>query len=60
MNFVDAGRAPLSYRPGHPSACPGCGKTNWFVGRSTAECAYCATALPILAPVMHEIRLRAA
>jgi hypothetical protein len=26
--------------------CPGCGHSNWLVGRSMAECAICATALP--------------
>ena len=27
--------------------CPGCGRSHWFVGRTTAECAFCATALPL-------------
>jgi hypothetical protein len=27
--------------------CPGCGRSNWHVGRATAECAFCATALPL-------------
>lgn len=27
--------------------CPGCGKSNWHVGRFSAECAYCETALPL-------------
>ncbi|MFZ5749075.1 MAG: hypothetical protein ACOY45_15630 [Pseudomonadota bacterium] len=38
----------IAYRPG--TACPGCGGTAWHVGRQSAECAACATALP-LAPV---------
>ena len=27
--------------------CPSCGKSNWHVGRFSAECAYCETALPL-------------
>ena len=27
--------------------CPGCGKSNWHVGRISAECAHCETALPL-------------
>lgn len=26
---------------------PGCGRSHWLVGRMTAECAFCATALPL-------------
>lgn len=41
------GYQPL-YHPG--DHCPACGGANWIVGRSSAECAVCTTALP-LAPV---------
>lgn len=27
--------------------CPACGHTHWTIGRSTAECAFCETALPL-------------
>ena len=27
--------------------CPGCGRTQWYVGRVSAECCFCATALPL-------------
>ena len=27
--------------------CPGCGKSQWYVGRFSAECAHCETALPL-------------
>ncbi|WP_337658970.1 hypothetical protein [Sphingorhabdus sp. Alg231-15] len=27
--------------------CPGCGKSHWHVGRFSAECAHCETALPL-------------
>ncbi len=35
------------YRENATNRCPGCGRTNWFVGRVSAECAFCATALPL-------------
>lgn len=38
------------YRPGEANHCPGCGGRNWHVGRQTAECARCATALPLAPP----------
>jgi len=37
----------VQYHPGQPNHCPGCGRDQWLVGRATAECAFCATALPI-------------
>lgn len=37
----------VTFRPGQRTVCPGCGRSQWLVGRSTAECAFCATALPI-------------
>lgn len=30
-----------------PPACPGCARSQWLVGRVTAECAFCATAVPL-------------
>jgi hypothetical protein len=39
----------IAYRPHEPNHCPGCGKTHWIIGRTTAECAFCATALPLIA-----------
>lgn len=39
------------YRPLYledvPNRCPGCGMSHWLVGRITAECASCGTALPL-------------
>ncbi len=29
--------------------CPGCGGTHWHVGRQSAECAFCDTAIPLAA-----------
>jgi hypothetical protein len=34
------------YRQGEINHCPGCGRTHWLVGRLSAECAFCATAVP--------------
>ena len=35
------------YRENEINHCPGCGRTHWYVGRSLAECGFCATALPL-------------
>ena len=34
------------YRQQETNHCPGCGRTHWYVGRISAECGFCATALP--------------
>jgi len=36
-----------AHRLGEPTRCPGCGRSHWWIG-SVAECAFCATALPIV------------
>jgi hypothetical protein len=35
------------YRDGEINHCPGCGRTHWLIGRVSAECAFCSTALPL-------------
>lgn len=35
------------YREHEVNHCPGCGRTHWHIGRVSAECAFCATALPL-------------
>lgn len=35
------------YRENETNRCPGCGRTHWIIGRVTAECAFCTTALPL-------------
>lgn len=35
------------YREQQVNHCPGCGRTHWIIGRMSAECAFCATALPL-------------
>ena len=33
-----------------PQVCPGCGRGHWHVGRVSAECANCGTALALAPP----------
>lgn len=35
------------YREHEINHCPGCGRTHWIIGRLTAECAFCSTAMPL-------------
>jgi hypothetical protein len=35
------------YHEGEINHCPGCGRTHWLVGRLSAECAFCSTAMPL-------------
>jgi hypothetical protein len=35
------------YRENETNHCPGCGRTHWYVGRFSAECGFCSTALPL-------------
>lgn len=44
------GFRPL-YHSGGANHCPACGRQHWHIGRSTAECAFCATALPLASDV---------
>jgi len=37
----------MMYHAGESNRCPGCARSQWHIGRQTAECAYCATALPL-------------
>jgi hypothetical protein len=39
------------YRHDVANYCPGCSRSHWLVGRTSAECAFCATALPLAATV---------
>jgi hypothetical protein len=34
------------YRQHEINRCPGCGRSHWYLGRASAECGFCATALP--------------
>jgi hypothetical protein len=37
----------VAYRAGEVNRCPGCSRSHWHVGRLSAECAFCGTALPL-------------
>jgi hypothetical protein len=37
----------IVYRSNAANHCPGCGRSQWYVGRISAECGYCATAVPL-------------
>jgi hypothetical protein len=39
----------VSYRLGEVNHCPGCGQSHWLVGRAGAECAFCGTAVALVA-----------
>ena len=39
----------VAYHEDAVNHCPGCGRTHWYVGRFSAECGFCATALPLAA-----------
>ncbi|MEZ5708514.1 MAG: hypothetical protein R3E02_03885 [Blastomonas sp.] len=69
-SFYDriAGRGfvPL-YHLGEVNHCPGCNGTHWHVGRTSAECASCETAVALadvaaqpMAPLFHTTRSRSA
>ena len=38
----------VAYHQHETNHCPGCGKSHWMIGRLTAECAFCGTALPLI------------
>jgi len=42
----------VAYRQDTVNHCPGCGRTHWYIGRFSAECGFCATALPLLETAM--------
>ncbi len=37
----------ILYHGEESNRCPSCGQRQWFIGRVTAECAFCETALPL-------------
>ena len=46
----DPARRGLSvvYRSDAVNHCPGCGRSQFYVGRLLAECAFCSTAIPLV------------
>ena len=35
------------YRANESNRCPGCGRAQWYIGRMTAECGFCGTAVAL-------------
>lgn len=42
-----------AYHEHETNYCPGCGRTHWLIGRVSAECAFCSTALPLALALTH-------
>ena len=43
----------IVYRANAENHCPGCGRSHWYIGRISAECGFCGTAIP-LAEARHD------
>src|SRR3954451_3991105 len=43
----------IVYRINESNHCPGCGRSHWYIGRVSAECGFCGTAVP-LAEARHD------
>ncbi len=37
----------IVYRANESNHCPGCGRSHWYIGRISAECGFCGTAVPL-------------
>lgn len=44
--FLERRGYHVAYRQGEVNHCPGCGRSSWLVGRQSAECGFCGTAVP--------------
>lgn len=45
----------IVYRANASNHCPGCGRSHWYIGRVSAECGFCGTAVPLAEAVRHEV-----
>jgi hypothetical protein len=43
----------IVYRANASNHCPGCGRSQWYIGRISAECGFCGTTVP-LAEARHD------
>jgi hypothetical protein len=50
----------IVYRANESNHCPGCGRSHWHIGRVTAECGFCGTAVPLAETSRHEATPRPA
>jgi hypothetical protein len=37
----------IVYRANSSNHCPGCGRSQWYIGRISAECGFCGAAIPL-------------
>lgn len=44
----------IVYRANESNHCPGCGRSHWYIGRMSAECGFCGTAVPLAEASWHE------
>jgi hypothetical protein len=44
----------IVYRANASNHCPGCGRSQWYIGRVSAECGFCGTAVPLAEASWHE------
>jgi hypothetical protein len=49
----------IVYRANASNHCPGCGRSQWYVGRVSAECGFCGTAVPLAETAVQEATPRA-
>jgi len=50
----------IVYRANVSNHCPGCGRSQWYIGRISAECGFCGTAVPLAEASRHEANPHAA
>lgn len=50
----------IVYRANSLNHCPGCGRSQWYVGRVSAECGFCGTAVPLAEAAWQEASPRSA
>lgn len=53
--LAERGFRPIYHR-NSVNHCPGCNGTQWYIGRVSAECAFCGTALPLQEVITKEAR----
>jgi hypothetical protein len=44
----------IVYRVNEANRCPSCGRSHWYIGRVSAECGFCGTAVPLAETTRHE------
>src|SRR5579885_2193931 len=45
----------IIYRANESNHCPGCGRSHWYIGRVSAECGFCGTAIPLAEAARQEV-----